>query len=49
MSAAIDSRIDRKVGPFGMGEVNGQGEKVVEWCKEHSLVVMNTWFKNHPT
>lgn len=36
------------VGPFGIGERNERGECLIEWCKEHKMAVMNTWFKNHP-
>lgn len=35
------------VGSFGLGERNDNGEKLVEWCQENELVVMNTFFK-HP-
>ena len=43
-----NDRIDKIVGPFGSGEIDEQGEKLVEWCKEYNFVIMNTWFKNHP-
>ena len=43
-----NDRIDKIVGPFGLGEINEQGEKLVEWCKEYNFVILNTWFKNHP-
>ena len=42
---------DRKantVGPFGLGEINERGERLIEWCREQKMAVMNTWFKNHP-
>ena len=41
-------RIDNIVGPYGLGEISERGEKLVEWCKQHELVVTNTWFANHP-
>ena len=41
-------RSDSVVGPFGIGEKNERGERLIEWCKEHNLAIMNTWFKNHP-
>ena len=43
-----NDRIDKIVGPFGSGEIDELGEKLVEWCKEYNFVIMNTWFKNHP-
>ena len=36
------------VGPFGLGEKNERGERLIEWCKEQKMAIMNTWFKNHP-
>ena len=36
------------VGPFGIGEKNERGDRLIEWCKEQNLTIMNTWFKNHP-
>jgi len=41
-------RTDTTVGPFGVGDRNDRGERLMGWCKQHSLAVMNTWFKNHP-
>ena len=41
-------RVDNTVGPFGIGEMNEKGEKLVEWCTEQNFNIMNTWFKNHP-
>ena len=43
-----NDRIDTIVGSFGLGEINEQGEKPVECCKEYNFVVMNIWFENHP-
>ena len=43
-----NERIYKIAGSFGLGEINEQGEKLVESCKEHNFVVMNIWFKNHP-
>jgi hypothetical protein len=41
-------KIENIVGPFGLGEINSRGERLVEWCKEHNLFISNTWFQNHP-
>ena len=43
-----EGRIDNIIGPYGLGEINERVEKLVEWCKQHELVVTNTWFANHP-
>ena len=41
-------RIETTIGPFGIGEKNDRGDRLIGWCKQHNLVAMNTWFKNHP-
>ena len=33
---------DKVVGPFGLGRKNERGEMLIEFCKQHDLVVMNT-------
>lgn len=40
-------REGQTIGPFGLGERNERGNRLVEFCTEHNLVVTNTWFKNH--
>ena len=36
------------VGGYGLGSRNERGDLLVDWCHENSMVVTNTWFKNHP-
>ena len=36
------------VGGHGLGSRNEKGDLLVDWCCENSMVVTNTWFKNHP-
>ena len=38
----------RTVGPHGTGERNECSEKWVQWCDSKNMVIMNTWFKEHP-
>ena len=33
------------VGPYGLGDVNDRGEKLIEWAQINQLVISNTWFK----
>lgn len=40
-------RVDRVVGPFGLGERNDRGDRFVEWCQEKAQIVVNTWFRHH--
>ena len=35
------------VGPWGLGDINERGERLIDWCKENGLMVANTWYKNH--
>ena len=36
------SKEDDTVGPFGLGERNDNGERVVEFCKRYNLFATNT-------
>ena len=33
---------------YDLGSRNERGDLLVDWCRENSIVVTNTWFKNHP-
>ena len=33
---------------YGQGSRNERGDLLIDWCHETSMVVTNTWFKNHP-
>ena len=37
------------VGPFGLGKRNKRGKMLIDFCKQHDLVVMNTCFKKMKT
>ena len=38
----------KAVGEFGAEERNERGDRWVEWCEADKMVIMNTWFKEHP-
>ena len=40
-------RDGRAVGPFGLGQRNERGSRLVEWCTVNRFVIMNTWFEHH--
>ena len=40
---------DKVVGPFGLGRRRERGKMLIDFSKQHDLVVMNTWFKNGKT
>ena len=33
----------------GLGRKNERGKMLIDFCKQHDLVVMNTWFKKRKT
>lgn len=32
---------------YGLGEKNERGDRMVEFAKQHKIVICNTMFKNH--
>ena len=34
------------IGPHGMGDCNGNGERLLDFCSNIQLLVTNTWFKH---
>ena len=38
----------KTIGPFGLGKRNERGDRLIHWCEEKGLAVMNTWFDVHP-
>ena len=34
-------------GGYGLESRNEQGGLLFDWCRENSMVVTNTWFKNY--
>ena len=40
-----NNREEDTIGPFGLGERNDNGEKMMNFCKRHNLFVTNIWFQ----
>jgi len=40
---------DKVERPFGLGKRNERGKMLIDFCKQHDLVVMNMWFKKRKT
>ena len=38
-------KVEKIVGPFGLGTRNGRGDLLVEFCKKNDLSITNTWFE----
>ena len=36
-------------GPWGLGEQNCRGERLIDFCKENNLTITNTWFQQKET
>ena len=36
------------VGKYDLGERNDRGTRLINFCEEYKLVIMNTFFKQHP-
>ena len=43
-----DRRVEDIVGPWGLGNRNEQGNRLIDWCKENDFIISNTWYENHP-
>jgi hypothetical protein len=37
------------VEPFGLGKRNERGKMLIDFCEQHDLIVINTWFKKRKT
>ena len=40
-------RDGRAVGPFGLGQRNNRGTRLLDWCTTNRCVITNTWFQQH--
>ena len=43
------NNIESVMGAFGIGEVNGDGENLIDFCIRNRLAIMNTFFKHRDT
>ena len=33
------------IGNYGLGKQNERGQRLIEFCNENNMVIMNTWFQ----
>ena len=38
-------RCENTVRPYGLGEVNERGQRLIEFCEKENLFIYNTWFE----
>ena len=36
------------LGPHGMGQVNGNGQRLLDFCATNKLLITNTWYRHKP-
>ena len=46
-NAKVGTKLEIAVGKYGLGDRNERGERLVEFCQQHNLVITNTWFQQH--
>ena len=42
------NRLNNITGQYGLGKTNERGDRPINLCIEHNLMIANTWIK-HPT
>ena len=47
-NAKVGTTLENTVGRYGLGDTNERGERLIEFCQQHNLVITNTWFQQHP-
>uniref|UniRef100_A0A8D8YQU9 Craniofacial development protein 2 n=1 Tax=Cacopsylla melanoneura TaxID=428564 RepID=A0A8D8YQU9_9HEMI len=46
-NAVVGEEQNDVVGRFGLGRRNVRGERLIEFCQKHKLILTNTFFKHH--
>ena len=48
-NSIVEEESSDKFRLLGLGKRNERGKMLIDFCKQHDLVAMNTWFKNRKT
>ena len=46
-ATVVEENEDCIVGRYGLGERNGRGDRLIEFCAKNKLVITNTLFRHH--
>ncbi len=48
LKAKVGEGQDGETGQHGISERNERGDRWMQWCENNDMVIMNTWFTEHP-
>ena len=47
-NSKVGTKLENTVERYGLGDMNEHGERLVEFCQQHNLVITSTWCQQHP-
>jgi len=43
-----EESLGHRIGNYGLGNRNERGDRLIDFCSKHELLITNTYFKHHP-